>query len=158
MAKSDRERTIARPVPLLLLPILLALLLLPPVVSLAGGPAPDTAKAGAAISKELDSAGGDPKAAAKGRDADGCGRYIEGLRVLYDRAGYDFDATALEIPEYVRRFGNEDVSDRELTGHMVTALLIAGIQVECPGGPGSYGKHFDARTAAAISAVLGQSK
>ena len=158
MPADVRKRPFLRKAAPFLFPFLLNLPALVPGASFAGGPAPDTVGAGSAISRELESAGGDPKAAARESQQDGCGRYVSGLRVLYERAGYDFDATALEIPEFLRRSGDRDISGREMTGWTMTALLIAGIRAECPGGSESYGKHFDARTAAAISEVLGQAR
>jgi hypothetical protein len=129
-----------------------------PSVCLGGAAAPDTAKAADAISAALAEAGNDPKNAAKGSQADGCGRYIEGLRVIYGGAGYDFDATVRKLPEYLKLAGNENVGEKEMTAWVLTSILVAGLPNECKGGSGEYGKHFDRDTAEALKAIFDRLK
>jgi hypothetical protein len=125
-----------------------------PGISPAAPPALNTVNAGEKISAELAKVGNDPKNAARESQADNCGKYIEGLRTIYERAGYDFDKTVRRLPDFLKISGNVDISDKEMTGYMLTSILVAGIQNECRGGIRSYEKHFDAETFEAVTRIM----
>lgn len=129
-----------------------------PLVCHGGGAAPDTARANEMITAALADAGNDPKNAAKDQKLPGCGKYVEGLRVVYDKAGYDFDATVRELPGYLKSAGNSQMEGKAMTAYMLTAVLVAGIQNECKGGPGEYEKYFDTGTVDALKAIFDQVK